>query len=315
MIRDGQLFDTIGHAIGDAANVSLNLLDASGAIPMMLCFGSYVITTWRGDCHIGLWYKTFIIASIMATIKGVFDLVTVLPDSSGWENCKERLGPDGLEAFQSSLNFSEDFLSAFLKMLVVEVYGWKGGRLRYCADMMVSGHTYFAALFSLSTYKMIRYSTRRKAHKWIRYVIGIILVSCLFIEVILVAMSKFHYTVDMLASLVLVVLLWDSIRIETIASHLCEGYFWRDPNWKMKSIITAICRTISGRDREQKCEVVPSRSRKLLNLTLVRQSMCDDPSDDPDTDSDDPDSEADLAGIPAVQAPASVSSKAPEILD
>merc|ERR1739848_55379 len=149
----------------------------------------------------------------MALTKGVFDLVTVLPDSSGWENCKARLGADGVEAFKTTFNFNDHFVSALLNMLVVEIFGWKGGRLRYCADMMVSGHTYFAALFSLSTYKMIRYSTKEKARRWIRYVIAAILLACLFTEVLLVAMSKFHYTVDMLAPLVLVILLWDSIRV------------------------------------------------------------------------------------------------------
>eukprot|EP00746_Dinoflagellata_sp_MGD_P144172 gnl/MRDRNA2_/MRDRNA2_76920_c0_seq1.p1 gnl/MRDRNA2_/MRDRNA2_76920_c0~~gnl/MRDRNA2_/MRDRNA2_76920_c0_seq1.p1 ORF type:complete len:469 (-),score=78.61 gnl/MRDRNA2_/MRDRNA2_76920_c0_seq1:98-1504(-) len=285
MVRNGQLYDAVGHSLGDTQDVELKLLDASGAIPAMLCFGSYVITTWMGDCHIGLWCKTFIIASFMAVTKGVFDLVTILPDSSGWENCKNRLGPDGIEAFKTMFNFSGDFIAALLNMLVVEVVGWKGGRLRYCADMMVSGHTYFAALFSLSTFKMLKYSTQKKSRRWIRYVVGIILLACLIVEVILVALSKFHYTVDMLASIVLVVILWDSIRIETIASHLSEGYFWRDPKWQRKSIIKAIIGDFS-KDSKQQYEVVTSRSRKLLNMSMVRQSMLDDPNDDSDPESD-----------------------------
>jgi hypothetical protein len=285
MVRDGQLFDAVGYGLGSAENIPLMLLDASGAIPMLLCFGSYVITTWKGDCHIGLWCKTFLIASIMATIKGVFDLVTILPDSSGWENCKNRLGPDGIEAFKTMFDFSGNFFAALLNMLVVEVVGFKGGRLRYCADMMVSGHTYFAALFSLSTFKMLKYSTQEESRRWIRYLIGVVLIACLVVEVVLVALSKFHYTVDMLASIVLVVILWDSIRIETMASQLSAGYFWRDPKWKRKNIIKTIIGDFST-DSKQRYEIVTSRSRKLLNMSMVRQSMCDDPNDDSDPDSD-----------------------------
>merc|ERR1711977_256919 len=125
--------------------------------------------------------------AIMAIIKGVFDLVTVLPDSSGWENCQKRLGEDGLTAFRGQFNFTSSFLLSLWNMLIVEVTGWKGGRLRYCADMMVSGHTYFAVLFSLSTFKMVRYTSKKRSHRWIKHLVAIVCAFCVVTEVILVA--------------------------------------------------------------------------------------------------------------------------------
>jgi hypothetical protein len=41
---------------------------------------------------IGLWTKTFLLAATLCLVKGVFDAVTIIPSSDGWDACVERLG-------------------------------------------------------------------------------------------------------------------------------------------------------------------------------------------------------------------------------
>lgn len=83
------------------------------------------------------------------------------------------------------------------------------------------GHTYFAALFSLSAYKQFFLSGVGKF--WSR-VVGFICVCCMVTEVSLVAAARFHYTVDMLVAVVLVGLLFDSTYVEQIAADWSEGF-------------------------------------------------------------------------------------------
>merc|ERR1719210_3286528 len=186
---------------------------------------AYLYAAYRGNFNIGLWNKTFIVGSIMAILKGIFDVVTILPDSTGWKSCKERLGKEGIASFRE-MSFVADFDGAFLKLLTLEILGGQGGRrVRYCADMMISGHTYFAALFSLSAYKQIYYSG---SGKMVARLVGFTCLCCISTELILVAAARFHYTVDMLAALVLVVLLFDSTYVEQLAADWSEGFRWRD---------------------------------------------------------------------------------------
>ncbi len=60
------------------------------------------------------------------------------------------LTPEGVKGLRD-MDFEGDFWHAMGSLIIME------RRVRYCSDMMVSGRTYFAVLFSLSTYKMLRY--------------------------------------------------------------------------------------------------------------------------------------------------------------
>eukprot|EP01052_Picozoa_sp_SAG31_P013969 SAG31_NODE_853_length_11512_cov_42.663279_10_plen_126_part_00 len=108
---------------------------------------------------------------------------------------------------------------------------------RFCADMLVSGHTNSAALFSLATYKLAACATagpntRLRAHRaGVRAVVAVVCCCCLATEFVLVTVSKFHYTVDLLASLLLVALFWDSRAVDMVAGEWIEGYRWGSPRW------------------------------------------------------------------------------------
>ena len=86
--------------------------------------------------------------------------------------------------------------------------------------MMVSGHTDSAALYSLAAYKLTAHATAASApqqRQAVRLAIAAVCGCCLATEFVLVTLSKFHYTVDTLASLLLVALFWDSRTVDGIA--------------------------------------------------------------------------------------------------
>jgi hypothetical protein len=263
-----QTTDDQGAVAQGSVEIPTNILDASGAIPLFLAVTAYGLSWFNHSFHIGLWNKTFIVASLMALIKGFMDVVTIMPDSIGWESCKERLQPSGLEHIRS-LHFLKDFWSTFFSAAWHEIIGnGHGGRIRYCADMMVSGHTYFAALFSLSAYKQVAHNHvvfPGKANMWCRRLVMITCVVCIVVELLLVAAARFHYTVDMLMSLLLVGLLFDSSCVEQISADWSEGFQFRckDTFKPRSSPLSSLIRSFSG-DVDPKTDpavpaVLPSR--------------------------------------------------------
>eukprot|EP00440_Ansanella_granifera_P062198 gb/GFBE01067432.1/.p1 GENE.gb/GFBE01067432.1/~~gb/GFBE01067432.1/.p1 ORF type:complete len:601 (+),score=109.87 gb/GFBE01067432.1/:1-1803(+) len=251
----GQLYDLIGNYVGSLVlsqnhnvteegaviegnvDVPLTALDISGAVPLAMCVAAYVLAMWQHSFNIGLWNKTFLVASIMAVLKGVFDAVTILPDSIGWDDCKERLGEAGLETIRQLDWTQKSFFSTLGRAVFEELLGGSDHkRVRYCADMMISGHTYFACLFALSAYKQFAYITDvipgGCINRTVRRSVGVLCIVCIATEMVLVAIARFHYTVDMISAAVLVVLLWDSTHVEQLAADWSEGFDWYDKTFK-----------------------------------------------------------------------------------
>jgi len=281
-VEGGEMFDLVSHlfvatetgeneAVRDGnVKIPMFILDLSGIIPAGLCVLTFGASAYLNRFHIGLWYKTFLVACCMAIMKGILDLVTVLPDSIGWKQCQERLGDAALQQLRDRRWFS-NFWATLWQAMIDEIIGVEGKRMRYCADMMVSGHTYFAALFSLAAYKL---TGAVDFPLWAQRLVAFVCVLCLILEMVLVAAARFHYTVDMLVSVILVCLLWDSLRMEQWSSDLSEGYNWRDPEWcrvgpwwKLFRLETARAKPSDGRDGEPK--VLPSQATFLINLRML----------------------------------------------
>ncbi|CAE7760478.1 ppdK [Symbiodinium sp. KB8] len=287
-VEGGEMFDLVSHlfvatetgeneAVRDGnVKIPMFILDLSGIIPAGLCVLTFGASAWLDRFHIGLWYKTFLVACCMAIMKGILDLVTVLPDSIGWKQCQARLGDDALARLRKRAWFS-NFWATLSEAIIDEIVGVEGKRMRYCADMMVSGHTYFAALFSLAAYKL---TGAVDFPLWAQRLVALVCVLCLILEMVLVAAARFHYTVDMLVSVILVCLLWDSLRMEQWSSDLSEGYNWRDPEWcrvgpwwKLFRLETARAkprdelRQDGGESKEPK--VLPSQATFLINLRML----------------------------------------------
>lgn len=294
-VEGGELFDLVARTVALAAahgneteaseeavrngnvRIPMSILDLSGAIPAALCTSAFLFSYYKGRFHVGLWYKTYLIACCMAVMKGILDVVTILPDSIGWKQCKERLGPEAFEKMKDR-HFFTDFWGSMSQAVVDEVIGVDGKRIRYCADMMLSGHTYFAALFSLAAYKL---TGAIDMPAKVQRLVGVVCCICVVVEVVMVAAARFHYTVDMITSVFLVCLLWDSLYIEQTASDWSEGYSWRDPE-KFTPRTLCCCRkrqprtsrkaSASGKEMADPAllpGVLPSQSTHLINMRML----------------------------------------------
>ncbi|CAE7786413.1 ppdK [Symbiodinium sp. CCMP2456] len=286
-VEGGEMFDLVSHlfvatetgeneAVRDGnVKIPMFILDLSGIIPAGLCVLTFGASAYLDRFHIGLWYKTFLVACCMAIMKGILDLVTVLPDSIGWNQCQARLGDAALQQLRDRRWFS-NFWATLWQAIIDEIIGVEGKRMRYCADMMVSGHTYFAALFSLAAYKL---TGAVDFPLWAQRLVALVCVLCLILEMVLVAAARFHYTVDMLVSVILVCLLWDSLRMEQWSSDLSEGYNWRDedwcrvgPWWKLFRLETIRAKPSDAAEDDRAPEepkVLPSQATFLINLRML----------------------------------------------
>jgi hypothetical protein len=212
----------------DIVNIEYNIpiiyLDLIAIFTLLLFIISYLFVYYFDKNIYYILIKTIILASTLAIMKGIFDLVTIIPDSSGYEKCISRLGNDTIY-FLINLNFNNDFLNSLIKILKVEIMGLNNKHMRYCADMMLSGHTFYVVLYNIATYDII---TKYIKNVIICFIIKMILISIIIIEIILILISKFHYTSDVLLSLVIVILLYNFTYINKINNNY-ENYEYIDP--------------------------------------------------------------------------------------
>jgi len=87
---------------------------------------------------------------------------------------------------------------------------------------------------------------------------------CVIGEVSLVAAARFHYTSDMLVSIVLVVLLFDSIHIGQLAADWSEGFSWQDSSFIPESSFQGLFQCKDNNTEK----VVPSQGY-MVNLRRV----------------------------------------------
>ena len=118
-IEEGRLYDPLARLIqpDTTTDIPLWLIDLSGIVPLVMWLASYVVTFYLGDSQVSMWTKTLFIGGLMALLKGVCDVITIVPDSGGWQNCKTRMGESGMQAMRKELSFSGgDFFGSFGKL-------------------------------------------------------------------------------------------------------------------------------------------------------------------------------------------------------
>jgi hypothetical protein len=186
-------------------NVNIASLDlVAGFLPFAFLCSSFL----TGDLII--WTKVMLCNACLAFLKGVIGLVTTIPDSSGWQNCQTRLGPDHLQYLREGLPnpFQHGLFSLFLSLIRMEIDGPMHNRvlsgMRWCADMMYSGHTYFTCLYALGILELLQKQAALKlvgrGTYWI--LTAIVLVEQMF-EVRLVLENRFHYFMDVFVAIVM----------------------------------------------------------------------------------------------------------------
>jgi len=221
-ISYGSLQDPIEAALG-FKEVDMAVLDKVSAFLPMTWF---VVTILTDDLQ--HWTKVLTANCILAVGKGVFGFLTVVPDSSGWQNCKKRETEEGVARMKAEISSPKDgFWGVFWSTLNFELgifwgkfTGEKG--VRFCADMMYSGHTYFTCLYALGLVELVRMHTRRLGHKSLPRVLMIagVMILCVgeqILEVTLVLQNRFHYTMDVFMAILLTMLIYTNGTVSVFA--------------------------------------------------------------------------------------------------
>merc|ERR1719215_1778972 len=94
--------------------------------------------------------------------------------------------------------------------------------LRYCSDMMYSGHTFVVTCFGLGLYELIRIAevgSKRGLKIGVLTLLVVVTVCEQFFEVLAVEMTHFHYTMDVIMALVLTFLMYTNGAINIAAKQ------------------------------------------------------------------------------------------------
>lgn len=138
------------------------------------------------------WTKVLLCNALLALVKGFLGVVTTIPDSAGWAACKARIGAEGLAWMEQERTIWE--------LLWAEIVGIDGGNhLRWCADMMYSGHTYLTTLYALGLYEVVRIVTREwdaRNRRTAVIFVAVLGISEQVLEITIVLRNHFHYSMD-----------------------------------------------------------------------------------------------------------------------
>merc|ERR1739848_375103 len=136
--------DPVLNSLGEREIIPMGVLDKVAiAFPALFCV--LCLVTKRVE----VWTKVMVCTALLAMVKGIIGAMTTVPDSSGWETCRDaHLGKDGYQWMRQE--------HSFLEVFTVDTWWFltKGHPLRYCSDMMYSGHTFFVTLYALGLYEV-----------------------------------------------------------------------------------------------------------------------------------------------------------------
>eukprot|EP00927_Polykrikos_kofoidii_P015293 TRINITY_DN16783_c0_g1_i1.p1 TRINITY_DN16783_c0_g1~~TRINITY_DN16783_c0_g1_i1.p1 ORF type:complete len:975 (+),score=188.31 TRINITY_DN16783_c0_g1_i1:415-2925(+) len=99
--------------------------------------------------------------------------------------------------------------------------------LRFCADMMFSGHTYATTIFSLGLYDLVRNQTARWTpcrRSFVRFVVGAVLLAVVLSEMYMMLVQRFHYTMDVVVALVFTLLMYSNPAIAVVADFWASEF-------------------------------------------------------------------------------------------
>ena len=186
------LTDSIALHIATAKYLSLPgersapLLDGAILVPACLYVWSLVHADDRRAHSVSL----LSLLTVIWTLKGLFAVSTIIPDSMGRDGCEDRLGSGGVR---------EDDLLPMLWSVIELTF--RKPTLRYCADMFYSGHTATALSLSLCSAPVL---TRRLGPRMSAAVVAGVTAPM----IALIILRKFHYTIDVLGGVVITTLTW-----------------------------------------------------------------------------------------------------------
>lgn len=268
---NSRLYDSVEEAMGEQENINMSWIDMIAAffpmffvcLSLMVALQQWIpflrVSKMEAKCQnaknyrdakimwtkimrrnvMQIWAKVMTCAGFLFISKGLLGAMTIVPDSSGFDVCKARLKPAGLKYMRETHTFGEMFYLDFKWLLT------HGSPLRYCADMMFSGHTFVVTLFALGCYEMIRVFRIEDlpAEKDVEYnnilfkthvrtpasdaatkaIVLTIFASATVleqvIEIYVVEKSRFHYSMDVFVAIVLTFLLYTNGVIAVFAKQ------------------------------------------------------------------------------------------------
>jgi len=228
-INRNELHD-VGHAIFGVHDTNTSKLDAFAVVMVVIfCASTFLLSELR------IWVKVFVSLGLLFLLKGTLDSATVLPDSGGWEKCKERLSNNGrddgvIDTFVGLQNATDG--ERLLALIRMDLSWFQGSPVRYCSDMLLSGHTFCMLLPLLACCDLFRKLTRYYASKgtlsheharaieMFMYAVAIVLAGT---EGFLIVSSRFHYTVDVMLAVVATLLLYTNAGLALFIDRYVEA--------------------------------------------------------------------------------------------
>jgi len=206
----GSVDDPLSEMVG-YKNIKIGFLDFLAVfIPAL-----FVLTSVALDNNYTYSRAMFCFA-FMEVLKGLVDLVTVVPDSSGWQVCKDRLAT-------STAGYTVEWYSkdhGFWDIFWSQLFAPTG---RFCSDMMLSGHTQAVTVFGLGLFESITLVANllgweERIRFVVETVVAVVVILQQVLEVYFVLKSRFHYSSDILMALVVSYLVYTSAPMAWLAS-------------------------------------------------------------------------------------------------
>jgi len=219
----------VGHAVLGHQQIEMTVLDAISGMAFLVVFvGTLLLRDLR------LWVRLFFSNAILFVLKGVFDWMTVFPDSIGWEECKKRLSGDKEKFNDAVLPFMRKLnqiggMDYLRKLMELEINGVEGKNpegkdvrtwpVRYCADMLLSGHTFVLVLYMLAFADLMRRITIMMSpvpRAVCRILIGLFCMACVGADLFLIVGKHFHYTVDVVMAIIMTFLVYTNVGMTAV---------------------------------------------------------------------------------------------------
>jgi len=216
VVSFGSLEDPLESYLG-WTHVDLKMLDMiSATVPVAWFFS----TLYTRDLQ--MWTKAIVANALLAIWKGLFGAMTIVPDSIGWASCKKRLGTANLAYLRDEVPKPETEGYGAMAWALMKNEAWghnptkfrAGAGMRFCADMMYSGHTYFTTLYALSLVELVQTRTSKTlASKLLLAFVVSFCVGEQILEATLVLKDRFHYTMDVVMAILLTFLWFTSAPV------------------------------------------------------------------------------------------------------
>jgi len=205
--------DWLGH--GSASKLPVDVV--AWAIPCVW------VATALTSGNLRLWAHTLLAASLLALMKGTFAWMTLVPDASGWEACRERLHPQGQQP--APVPSVLMVLGLWFQDLV---FGMRRQQTLVCTSSF-SGPSYICALFSLGLYDACRIKVRqlKPQFRTLSHVLSaVVLTAIVLTDAYLDLVTGRQYTMDVALALAFALLFYSS---PVIAMSVDSFLIWGCP--------------------------------------------------------------------------------------